>query len=314
MLVPKKMFALAAGSMVALSAASFAEPQAPAPPNPVGVPTLVLNEVTIDWIEKSDVAALREGVIEKLELTIGKPVIAGGEIGHLHRKVAELSVKKAQLAARAKAPMAKAKAQYDHALAVLATSKRLNLKTAGSVSSEQLRKEEAEVNIAEATQTEAQEKTAIDVAELELNQQILEEHTIRAPIDGVIIEVHRQPGESIRANEAVVRMGNLARLRAFAYVPVDESYKVKEGQLVDLQPVISGGGVNPFASKVFRGKVTFIDPRIQPIGDASVRIYAEFENPNGELRPGLKARMTIHLTNEPTAAPNLTQGAANQPR
>ena len=40
----------------------------------------------VDWIEKSDVAALREGVIEKMELQIGMPVKKDGAIGILHQR------------------------------------------------------------------------------------------------------------------------------------------------------------------------------------------------------------------------------------
>ena len=38
---------------------------------------IVLDELaTVDWIEKSDVAALREGVIERMELKLGDPALA----------------------------------------------------------------------------------------------------------------------------------------------------------------------------------------------------------------------------------------------
>ena len=42
----------------------------------------------VTWIEKSSVAALREGVVEKMELQIGMPVKKGGTIGLLHREFA----------------------------------------------------------------------------------------------------------------------------------------------------------------------------------------------------------------------------------
>ena len=42
----------------------------------------------------------------------------------------------------------------------------------------------------------------------------------------------------------------------------------------------------PIEKKRFRGKITFVDPQIQPVAETAVRIRAEFENP-GDLRPGL---------------------------
>ena len=54
--------------------------------------------------------------------------------------------------------------------------------------------------------------------------------------------------------------------------------------------------------KRFRGKITFVDPQIQPVAETAVRIRAEFENPDGELRPGLMVQMTIFLNSEVAAA------------
>ena len=54
----------------------------------------------------------------------------------------------------------------------------------------------------------------------------------------------------------------------------------------------------PIEQKRFRGKITFVDPQIQPVAETAVRIYAEFENKELELRPGLKATMTIFLNSE----------------
>ena len=73
----------------------------------------------------------------------------------------------------------------------------------------------------------------------------------------------KNPGESVRANEAVVQLGNLNKLSANAYVPLDFAFRVKEGQVVEVQPRITQGKGEPLAieKKRFRGKITFIDPR-----------------------------------------------------
>ena len=104
----------------------------------------------------------------------------------------------------------------------------------------------------------------------------------------------KNPGESVRANEAVVQLGNLNKLAANAYVPLDFAFRVKEGQVVEIQPRITQGKGEPLAieKKRFRGKITFIDPQIQPVAETAVRIRAEFDNPTGELRPGLMVQMT----------------------
>ena len=90
------------------------------------------------------------------------------------------------------------------------------------VSAEDLAKAEGELKVAVAQIHEAEEQKAVAEAELNLAKQILKEHTIVAPFDGVVIKRMKNPGESVRANEAVVEIGKLStRCWANAYVPLE---------------------------------------------------------------------------------------------
>jgi RND family efflux transporter MFP subunit len=303
----KKAAALAAGFVFALSLASLGQNAAPG--TSTGE-TLLIDDATIDWIEKSDVAALREGVISKMELQIGMPVLEGKPIGYLHAEIAELTVAKAKTAVSFTAPVEKAEAQKELAAAVLATSHRLNKRRPGMVSDEEMRKAEAELKVADAMKREAFEKIKLDTAELKLAERALEEHKIVAPFDGIIVERKKNRGESVRANEAVVTLGNLDKLRAWFYIPLEHAYRVKEGQIVDLQLRITGtrGTPLPIEQKRFRGKISFVDPQVQPVAETAVRVHADFENPDHELRPGLKAAVTIYLGTDGQRAGNAAVG------
>ncbi len=48
--------------------------------------------------------------------------------------------------------------------------------------------------------------------------------------------------------------------------------------------------------------ISSVDQSIQPVAETAVRIYADLDNPDHELRPGLKATMTIILKPEGTAS------------
>jgi RND family efflux transporter MFP subunit len=292
----KKALAMTAGFVAALSLVSLG--QSPAPRG--GGETLFVDDATVDWIEISSVAALREGVIDKMELQIGMEAKRNMPIGYLHSEIAELTVEKAKVAVATTATEEKAEAQRELALAIVATNVRLNARRPGMVSQEEMRKAEAEVKVAEAMKNEAIEKRKLDQAELRLAEQARNEHTIRAPFDGVVIERIKNPGESVRANEAVVKLGNLDKLRCWAYIPLEYAFRVKEGQLVDLQLRLGTGrgAPLPIEQKRFRGKITFVDPQIQAVAETAVRIYAEFDNKDHEIRPGLKANMTIYLGSE----------------
>lgn len=311
----KKAAGLAAGLAASLAIAGFG--QRSVAQDPASEPqTIVVDDATLEWIERSNVAALREGVIDRMELKNGMPVAKGKPIGYLHSELAELSVKKAELAAKSHGPVERAKAQKELAISVVARNTRLNQRIPGSVSPEEVAKAEAELKVATAMILEEQEKVGLAQAELDLAKRALDEHTIVAPFDGVVMERMKNEGESVRANEAVVKLGNLSHLRAYAYVPLDYALLVKEGQPVDLQVRLNADRPNqkqvaaPIEKKRFRGKVTFVDPQIQAIAETAVRIYAEFDNPEGELRPGFKGSLTIYLNAPVQQSPTVGARAA----
>ena len=64
----RKALALSVGLTAILSAATIAQPQKPGQADS----QLIIDEATVDYIQKSDISALREGVIEKLELKSGE--------------------------------------------------------------------------------------------------------------------------------------------------------------------------------------------------------------------------------------------------
>ena len=302
------MAAIAAGSFILLGAVALAQSGgAAAQPGNPGVQVLVLTEQPyVTWIEKSSVAALREGVVEKMELQIGMPVKKGGTIGVLHREFARLTVAKAQLQADSIGPVEKAEAQEAVALSVCARNTRLNERKPGMVAAEEVAKNEGELKAATAMKKEAIENRGIAKAEYDLAKQSLDEHTITAPFDGIVIKRMKHPGESVRANEAVVELGNLTHLAVDAYVPLEYAYRVKEDQVVEIQPRLGlPGEPLPVEKKRFRGKITFVDPEIQPVAENAVRIRAEFLNPAPyDLRPGLKVQMKIFITTDANAAAN----------
>jgi RND family efflux transporter MFP subunit len=304
MRIPKSIAAVAAGSIMLLGAAAAAQNGgAQDPAEGQGYQRLVLPDLArIDWIEKSAVAALREGVLEKMELQIGMPVEANGTIGYLHRKFAQLTVEKAKRQAESLGPLEKASAEVEVTEAVIARDRVLNGRRPDMVAAEEVAKHVGEYKVSVAASREAREKQAIDKADLDLAVQTYEEHTIRAPFRGIITKRMKNPGESVRANEAVVELGNLDRLAADCYVPIEYAYRVKEGQAVELQPKSKSRTPLPVERKRFRGKITFVDPEIQPIGETAVRIRAEFDNPGWELKPGLEGQMTIFLPADAAAA------------
>ncbi len=306
----RKAAALSLGLFGILTAATIAQP--PQRSNGGDSEKLVVEDASVDWFQKSDIAALREGVIDKLELRIGKEVGPpidgqGAVIGTLHRENAELAVAEAKIQAESRGAVLKAEAQKKHAASVIQRNNELNRKNSNYVSREEAQKAEAEFLIADASYIEAEDTQRLAQAKLKTAQRVADEHVIRAPFAGIIIEEFKHEGERVNANESVVRIGNLDRVRVWAFIPIEYAYRVALGTDIEIQPRLTEGtrtGKHPIEQKKFRGKVTFVDPSLQTIAENGVKVFAEIDNPKHELRPNLKATMTFYLKPETTVPLN----------
>jgi RND family efflux transporter MFP subunit len=311
--LPRKLLALAAGATLALSAATIAPTHAQQPAEPRGSAGDIIqdSEATVEFLEKSQVAPLIEGNLESIELEIGKTVEKNGTIGFLYKRKAELTLAKAVLAAKNVASIEKAEAQKDQAISVVSRNRRMIQRDPLLVPKEDQEKAEADLKVSLALIKEAKEQQSLAQAEVDLAQNQVDEHTIKAPFSGVILKWLKKPGESVSAREPVVEMGNLDKLRVFAYIPLENVYRVKPGTLVEFQPRISAGrgGLLPVEQKKFRGVVSFVDPQVQAINETAVKVYAEIKNESHEVQPGMKGTLTIHL-NTPGDPPTPTARAA----
>lgn len=111
--------------------------------------------------------------------------------------------------------------------------------------------------------------------------------TVRAPFDGVVVEEHTEVGEWVAKGGAVARLADHAVV--LVRVPVPEQYVVEiaEGQTVAVRIDALGG-------REFRGTVR----TVIPAGDPQARTFpveVEVRNPQGQLRPGMTARVALAL-------------------
>ena len=295
--VRRKLLTTSAVVLTTLSAAAIAQ----GPRGKGSAADAVQVSGYIEWVIKSDVSALTEGVIYKMERKAGDQVRAGDEVGELYARKAELTVAKAEIAAKNTSAIEKGQAQKELAQSELAKLMRIVKMGRNNASLSEIEKAEAEVKVGEALVQEAKEQQKLNYADLALAKQNLDEHKILAPFDGVITERLKHPGESVRSQEPVFRLGKIDTLKFFGDVPIADSYRIKKGDIVDVTPEIENDDL-PIEKKRFRGKVTMIGQEIVSVNKTVVRVDAEIQNNTGlELRPGLKASMVVYLN--PADAP-----------
>jgi multidrug efflux pump subunit AcrA (membrane-fusion protein) len=176
--------------------------------------------------------------------------------------------------------------QAEFALSVLKL--KLDAKKAG-MRTQGLAVEEAELAVQE-VETQMQlaglqadlKRRDLDAAELNISQR-----AAVSPIEGVVVELPRRTGEWVQPGEKVVRIIRLSRMRAEGFLPLAKANSTLVGRPVIIDVANGEGG------KVSReGRMTFVSPDVDPINQ-QVRVWAEFDNPEGALLPGLRATIRV---------------------
>ncbi len=123
---------------------------------------------------------------------------------------------------------------------------------------------------------------AVKLAQLEVAQR-----RILAPFDGVVAEISRRPSEWVTPGDKVLRILRLDRLRAEGFLEASQAGNELVGRPVTLYFDRPG---KPQAE--FRGKVVFVSPEVNPV-NGQFLIWAEIDNRDLLLRPGLRATMHV---------------------
>lgn len=124
-------------------------------------------------------------------------------------------------------------------------------------------------------------------AELEYKraQADLQRRTLVSPIDGVVVERLKEPGEHIDF-EPVLKLAQLDPLRVEVYAPASLYGKVKAGIKATVVPELGGDG------RRYPAEVTLVDQVIDgPSNTFGIRL--SFPNPGNRLPSGLKCRVTF---------------------
>lgn len=143
----------------------------------------------------------------------------------------------------------------------------------------------------EAALDEARSRLAILAerqADLALARQQLADTVIAAPFDGVVERRQGSPGDYLQPAAPILTLVRIDPVRLRAEVPERDAPRVRAGQKLLLQ--IEGSDL------VRTGKVARLSPVIR-LEDRMLAIEADFNNPDGLLRPGSFAKADI-IVNE----------------
>ena len=288
--------------------------QAPATP--------ILERCVVTLIDDPEVSAQEPGVLVNILVREGMMVKAGDVLGRIddsQAQSAKLVATFEQQAATEKAEsdveVRYAVAATDVAKAEYAKAQEAESRVRGSIGAAELNRLKLTAKRSELQIEQAQVQRKIDGltaqtkgAEADAAEKNIERRLVKSPIDGVVVDVHRQVGEWVQPGDVVARVIRVDKLRVEGYANAAQySPSQLRGKPVRVEVQMEEGREPAY----FEGHVNFVDPQVQLGG--RYRVWAEVTNrqDNGEwlLRSGLNAAMAIDTTARPVQAT-----AAAEPR
>lgn len=153
----------------------------------------------------------------------------------------------------------------------------------------QLQELEYEYRIARTGLRQAEEDQAAREIEFDLAEAQLARRTLVAPVDGVILELFRRPGEYAERNDSVVMLGIMDPLRIRTFAGIAQMGSIRPGDPATVLP-------DPPFDERLETTVSFVSTRIDP---ASRTFVVEAILPNEALRLPGGHRCRISLQQAP---------------
>lgn len=227
---------------------------------------------------RAEVASAVEGVLVEVLVERGDAVARGQPLARLDTVVEERVLEAARFRAESDAAILSRQAQLREALQRLQQVETLRRRGVASVQA--LNEVTAEVEVARNLLREAEVEREMARMEALRVEAILEQRTLRAPADGVVLQRHRDAGEYASEQAPVLTLVTVDPLWAEILLPAAALGRVRLGEIVTLR-------IEPPVAREVVGAVVVIDPVV----DAASRTFGvrvSLENPGGAIAAGLR--------------------------
>jgi RND family efflux transporter MFP subunit len=198
------------------------------------------------------------GILSARNFAEGAQVNEGDVILELDKRLEELEV------ARRKLVMEARRTDFEATGVLFSKTK--------SVSKEELEKKEAEYRIA--------------VVEHDIAAEQLRRRLVAAPIAGTITDLFLRTGEACQPHQPLARVVDTRHCFLVSNMEARHAARLKPGQPIDLE--VQAGDATVRAA----GTIIFISPVVDP-ASGLVKVRAAFENPEGQVRPGVAGKMLL---------------------
>ncbi len=250
---------------------------------------------------------LEDGTIVQEGLSVTKGMLLGlldDEDAKARQRAAE-SEHRVSIAGKAKADasITAAEATTNVAKQEVKASEAIRIQAKSGVSDQEFRRQQLTVTRAESEHVVAEKEAETAGLTIEAKQAQLDvasitvkHHRIESPLDGIIVQMYRRPGEWVSPGDPIMRIVYMDKLRVEGFVDADK-YTPDEifGKSVEVTAHLPHDRVERFSAAI-----SYVSPIVEASGE--YRVWCEVENRqhNGHwiLRPGTTVEMTIKLNSQ----------------
>lgn len=222
-----------------------------------------------------------DGVVREILVDRGDVVAEGSAVARLDFDIQALTVELARARAERNVEVRSSRAQLDYRRREVARAQQLHEKSI--LSTKLLDEAEVERDLAEYGLRAAEMDRRMALMELQLAEARLERRTIRSPVNGVVVELTKSPGELTHDQAPVMTIAQIDPLNVEVFVPITHYGKIMPGMEAEVLP-------SPPVNGSYMAQVEVVDQVLDTAsGTFGVRLL--LPNPDLELPAGLKCRI-----------------------
>lgn len=239
------------------------------------------DEAFTEPIQSIKLAAPEVGIVSKVNIKRGDVVHADDLLIELDMSVLEASRRLSLAKANTKARLQAAKVEFD--AKTKNYNKRVKLLEDRAGSPEEVDKAKTEVDLARQNIEAIIEENDQYALETQRIESQMEQRRIRSPIDGVIIDVLRKPGEYVSNSEPhIVTVVQLDTLKVIFHLPTSRAAKIQTGHHANL--------LLTETNQKAEGIVQYVAP-VTNADSGRVRVEVLINNPEFKFRSGVRCRI-----------------------
>jgi RND family efflux transporter MFP subunit len=217
-----------------------------------------------------------EGLIQTVPVDRGDWVTKGQVIVTLESSLEEATVALAKAKAEAEAVLKSSQVKVGFSRRKL--ERAMDLFKTNSIAQHEVDEAQTEKALAEMSYQEASENRRLAELELSRATAALHLHTIRSPINGVVVDRLLSPGELARQTP-VMKLAQINPLRVEVFAPISLLVKLKTGMRANVRPEGKG-------QLVYQAKIMVVN-KVVDSASGTFGVRLEMPNPNNAISAGL---------------------------